>query len=294
LVIGQRLFSAMNRNDVTAAMKAWLEVFGRASGVRLNSSTEVVGNGDDLRRRIREKAADLLVLDMWDYLPLADAGLAEAVAIPSSEGRPMTYAFVLLAGKGQSSLAGLRGKKIVVYRRTQSDAGYAWTTVLLSQSRLGRPEDFFGQIEETAQASSCVLPVFFGKAGACVVDEINWGLLRELNPQLGSALSVDARSPKILEGLVAMPLEPRHPQRDRLITGLLNLSQDPSGQQILILFRSGPLIPPDAAAIAGTRELWRQYVRVIDPPERGWPRDLPGPPPAGRGPAPAGPRGAVP
>lgn len=294
LAIGQRLFAAINRNDVTAAMKAWLEVYARVNRMHLDASIAIARDGDDIRRRIQDKTVDLLVLDMWDYLPLADAGLAEAVATGSSEGRSLTYSFLLLAAKGQSSVAGLRGKKIVISRRTMSDAGYAWTTVLLAEGRLGRPGDFFGPIEETAQASSCVLSLFFGKAGACVVDEINWGILRELNPQLSSTLTVLARSPKILEGLVAMPLEPRHPQRDKLISGLLNLQQDPGGQQILIFFRSGPLIRSDPAAVAATREFWRRYVNTVDPSERGWPRDLPGPLASTPGPVSAGPKGAGP
>jgi hypothetical protein len=294
IAIGQRLFSAMNRNDVTAAMKAWLEVFGRASNAQLDAPIEFARDSDDFRKRIREKTVDLLMLDMWDYLPLADAGLAEAVAYGSSEGRPLAYSYLLLAGKGQTSVAGLRGKKIVISRRTMSDAGYAWTTVLLAEGRLGRPGDFFGPIEETAQASSCVLSLFFGKAGACVVDEINWGILRELNPQLSSAVTVLARSPKLLEGLVAMPLEPRHPHRDRLIAGLMNLYNDPGGRQILLLFASGPLIRPEPVPLAVTREFWRRYVNAVDPSERGWPRDLPWPPASTPGPVPAGPKGAGP
>jgi len=57
--------------------------------------------------------------------------------------------------------------------------------VLLSKQKLGRADSFFGSVKAAATAQSCILPVFFGSADACVVDEINLELAREMNPQLG-------------------------------------------------------------------------------------------------------------
>jgi hypothetical protein len=114
--------------------------------------------------------------------------------------------------KGSSTatgIDGLRGKNVLVSSRTLENAGIAWLDVLLGKDGLGRASTFFGSMKATDKAQGCILPVFFGTVDACVVDEVNLDLAKEMNPQVGQ-LKVLVRSRPMIENVVATPVEP-HP-----------------------------------------------------------------------------------
>ena len=175
---------------------------------------------------------------------------------------PALYSYVLLVNPASraTTLAGLLGKTILVYSRGGGEAsvtGIAWLDVTLAKAKLGRAGSFFASVKMTDKAQTCILPLFFGTADACIVDEVNLDLAKEMNPQLAK-LQVLARSRPMLESVISTPLETQ-PYHKELIDAMLSLHESPRGRQMLMVFKTDRLVRIQPGDLDSARELWRDY-----------------------------------
>jgi hypothetical protein len=264
VLASESLFVSVNEGDAVASMTLWAQQIGKLRGFQFESRMELARSAGQFRQQLKDRAVDLLVLDTPDYLSLADSGLIEAVVAGTNRGQLAAFPYLLLTNDpaGATPLTGLRGRRIAVASRTKSNMGMVWLETELAQNRLGRAATFFASVEASYRASACVLPLFFGKIDACVVDAGNLESLQELNPQLGR-LRVAARSAPLLEGLIAMPVQP-HPYRDELIDSLLNLHRSPAGEQLGVVFRTGPLARAGREQFESVRLLVGRYRRIVE------------------------------
>ena len=267
LVASGRVFTVINRNDAIASMKALVEIIGRERGFLLDSKIDILDDVSEIRKRLESLSVDLLILDVVDYFQLAGSGLLKPILACSLHGENGTYSYLLLVSDsaGGAALADLRGKNISVFSRTGGDVGMAWIDVLLAEQHLGRVKTYFGPVNKATTASACVHPLFFGKNAACVVDEIGFDILKEMNPQLGR-LRVLAKSPPLLESIVAIPVYP-HPYQEELTEALRQLHTTPRGEQILTVFKTERLVSIGAATLETTSDLWTRYHQLANFPD---------------------------
>lgn len=253
----------MNRNDAIAGLRSWFNRAGKERGFVFDSKVDTIDNVAEIKRRLEEGTVDLLVLDFLDYLRLEDTHLVvpELVGVRRAGAEPRVP-FLLLAAQNSavSTITDLRGKKLISYSRSRSDTGLAWTEVELARAKLGRAATFFGSIRPVPKAQECVLPLFFGVVDACVVDEVDFEILKEMNPQLGK-LRVLARSTPVIEGLVALPAQAT-PNRQEVMDILMELDHTVAGRQLLTVFKQVRLKQVSPDDIQATRALWTEYRRV--------------------------------
>lgn len=270
IVFSDELFSVANRNDVVGALKLWTEVVSCLTTLNLNSKVEVISSQSEIRRRVRENSVDIVVLDNADFLELSDAGLIDGVAVGSRDGLPYAVPYLLLVNQRIDSLNQLRGQHGIYHLHTGAAASLAFTATLMAENHLGRSGAFFASFESTTKPANCVLPLFFEKTQACVVDGHDWELLKELNPQLGRKLKILAQSEPILDGIVAFTKVPM-PYREKILASLFQMHKDALGYQVLSALRSGPLLPYRPEFLDSTRAFWKRYERTLTPVElRAW------------------------
>lgn len=262
IVLSDQLFSAANRNDVVGAMKLWVEALSCVTQLNFDSRVEVLSAQAEIRQRVRNETVDVLVLDNADFLELSDAGLIDGVAVGSQGGHPYAMPYLLLVNRQIDSLSQLRGKRAAYHLHTGTAAALAFTATLMAENRLGRTDAFFESFDPTTKAANCILPLFFEKIQACVVDRHDWELLKELNPQLGNKMKILAQSAPVLDGVVAFTKVPS-PYRERILASILQMHKDPLGARILSALRSGPLMPYRPEYLDSTREFWKQYERTL-------------------------------
>ncbi|MGA1995447.1 MAG: PhnD/SsuA/transferrin family substrate-binding protein, partial [Bryobacteraceae bacterium] len=186
----------VNQDDASAALKVWFDLMGREKGFILDSKVDVVDSVREIRERLQSHTVDLLVLDVPGYLELESSRLIVPVlthARGAREGALYSYVLLVNPSSAATTIAGLRGKKILVSSRNGLNTGAVWIDVLLGKEKLGRAASFFASIKVPDKPQACILPLFFGSVDACVVDEVNLSLAKEMNPQLGQ-LRVLARS----------------------------------------------------------------------------------------------------
>jgi len=269
-VMSKQALNHINQDDASAAFKVWFDVVGREKGFILDSKADVVDNVREIRERLQSHTVDILVLDVAEYLELEGSRLIVPVLTHARgvhEGALYSYVLLVNPSLAATTIAGLRGKKILVSARNGSNAGTVWVDVLLGKEKLGRAASFFASINVPDKPQACILPLFFGRADACVLDEVNLNLAKEMNPQLGQ-LRVLARSRPMVESVIAMPTEP-HPYQKELMDAMLSLHEDPHGHQMLMVFKTDRLVRIQPGDLDSARELWRDYDRLPgSPPNR--------------------------
>lgn len=259
----------VNRNDARASLKVWFDIIAQQRGFYPDSSVDIVDSVAEVRERLKSHSVELVTLSISEYLELESGGLLVPVLADVRGGQSgALYSYVLLVrpSAGITTVAGLREKTILVSSRGGSNAGGVWTDVLLGKEKLGRAASFFASFKISNKPQACILPLFFGIVDACVVDEVSLNLAKEMNPQLGQ-LRILARSPPIVEGLLAVPTEP-HPYQKEMIEAMLSLPDDPRGRQVLMVFKTSRLVRIQAGDLEAARELWRDYYRLPGLPAR--------------------------
>jgi phosphonate transport system substrate-binding protein len=260
MVFSTSLFRAANRNDAIAAVRIWASMIGHAHGFQVDSTVEAVDDMAEIRRRVLAGSVGVLALDAVEYFELADLTAVEPVfcAMKGEGSVPPRYLVLVGANSGISSLEGLRGKTTIIHANTGANLGQVWLDAMLYDARLGRPEHFFRSVETVPKASSAILPVFFGKADAAIVDEGSFDVAREMNPQVGAKLRVLSASPPLVEGLFCI-CRKQIAFLEEFLESVRDLHLDTQGKQILMVFGFSRLAPVDKPALEPVRELWRKH-----------------------------------
>jgi phosphonate transport system substrate-binding protein len=208
---------------------------------------------------------NVAIVDTWQFLTMnIHQQLKPFFTIAENGKLGRKYVVLTRRDSGLTNLAVLRGKDILQLEYVRSGVGKVWFDTLLLSEKLGAPETFFSNVEVVTKPTAAVLPVFFGKKPACVVDEGSFDLMKELNPQVGQILQVVAISDTLADVVVCLREE--HWSSDKLkadtITALKELHLNPEGQQICTLFKIDRMIPFEDSQLDTIRNLRATYERL--------------------------------
>jgi phosphonate transport system substrate-binding protein len=256
------LYSSINRNDALAAMKTWVQTIGRNRGFLLDTTVDSFDRLEEADKRIQEDAVDLVSFNAVEFLRTTQAGKLDAEFIAGCQNDRAPNDFVVVARRDchLAALADLRGKSVKFYS-LGADWGRLWMDVALGDAGLGAADGFFGSNSQSDKPSSVVLPVFFGQCDAGVVKRGSFDTMAELNPQLSTQLQILAHSPA-LPDLVVCVNKNYKGFRDDLLQGLADLQDEPSGQQILLLFRTDKLTRFKSGQLDAAREILARHAKA--------------------------------
>lgn len=260
VVASDTMLFGVNQSDVRAALKVWFETVARKRGFQLDCRVDIVDSAAELKSRLQQHTVDVVIPGIAEYLDLESSHLMTPIltlALNPVGGAAYSYVLLVNPSSSVTTLAGLRGKEVLVSSRSGSNTAFAWTEVQLNRERLGRASAFFGSVRSVPKAQSCILPLFFGTVDACVVDEVNLNLAKEMNPQLGR-LKVLLRSHPLVESVIATPLEP-HPYQAELVDAILSLHEDVRHRQLLMVFKTERILRLQAGDLDPVRDLWKEY-----------------------------------
>jgi phosphonate transport system substrate-binding protein len=242
ILYSSSLFRTVSKNDAIAAMRVWVDTVGRQKGYLLDCNVTVAEDLTELKRDVQKGPAGLVLLDPVEYFELEGLGLLEPAfgGTRGKENERLQFLLVANRESGVTTISGLRGKTLAIQSESRAELGRKWIEVLLHEDGLGPADRFFSSVISAVAPSAAVLPVFFGKVGAGVVDRASFEVMKEMNPQLGSRLRVLAVSSPLLSGILCV--DKRHIEyREDLIRILGELDQTTAGQQILMVFKSDKL-----------------------------------------------------
>lgn len=272
-------FVNVNHADAETAFKVLAKTVGRERGYDVSTRTQIFESPAEIEAAATSGAVNLVLADSWNYLFLKLGDHFQPCFVSSVSGQVgMKYVVVTRQGSGLTRLTDLRGKELAELDLAAANAGGAWLRTSLLEGRLGAPEDFFGAVTVVSKPALAVLPVFFGKKPACLVDRSSFDLMGELNPQVVRELQVVAESEPYADKVVCVgdagwgAPNARHD----IVEILRDLHKLPAGEQILRLFKVGPLVPFEEPQLATVRQLRGQFEQLRRPPS---PPDKTGPAP---------------
>jgi ABC-type phosphate/phosphonate transport system substrate-binding protein len=261
-------FLGVNRNDAEGAFRVLCEMVGHKRGYEVTTRTAMYDSAAEIRSAIQGGTVNLAIIDSWKYLGMDLGDRLEALFVTSDQGKVgRKYLLLTQRASGVSSLADLRGKDILELEVANTSVGQAWLDTLLQQQQQEQQTTFFGAVKFVGKPSLAVLPVFFGKQPACLVDHFSYELMCELNPQVGQSLRVVAGSEPYADNVVCLTRGgwPSDKARKDVIDVLAQLHQDPAGQQILTLFKVGPMIPFQESLLETVKTLRASHAQTRNP-----------------------------
>lgn len=256
VIFSASLFPSVNRSDVIAALRMLGSTIGRRRGLILTPSVEVIDKVADIRQRVQAGFSGIVALDTIEWIQLSDVPRLQPALLAGRGDGPTTYLLLVRKDAAITSLADLRGKRLIVNVHTAANLGQVWLNSMLRDARLDSADRHFSSIQLVNKSSSAILPLFFGKADAAIVDEVSFQANRELNPALGTSLRVFSKAPPLAEGIICLSSDVEN--RTLLYEALRDLNLDTEGRQILMAFRLTRLVPLDSSRLEDVRKYWRK------------------------------------
>jgi ABC-type phosphate/phosphonate transport system substrate-binding protein len=244
-----------------AAVAFGLYVQELAKGVGRTATSRPYENSEIVMKDVEEGRVDLLIIGPVDYLRLKNREILKPGISCSRGGKPTSRYLILVQGnKGYTKIADLKGRRITAMKGDPVANLFLSTTLL--RLKFGEPETFFSQVDEKMKPSQAILSVFFGQADACVVNEVPYRTMAEMNPQLDKGLKVLAASSELPEaiGLFRKGMDEEIKQKTMEVTS--HLKAYPRGRQFLALFKVDALMPLRESDLCGIKDLVGEYDRL--------------------------------
>jgi ABC-type phosphate/phosphonate transport system substrate-binding protein len=263
LIVGysSKLFFDVDTNDAEAATKVWTGMLVKKMGSFGSSETVIFPDLSSVEKSLKEKSVDIVVLFSQELVEIRNKVHLEPV-FAADYGRNFYHDQLLIvrADSGLSNLGDLKGKSLVIEIGQKGTLPMLWLETLLLREGVQKAQAYFSTTREAARAAQVILPVFFGKADACVVGRFSFETMVELNPQVGKVLKVIARSPGFLSGVVCMRKDFYDKYKDTLETTLKAFSTEPQGKQIMTLFKINRLVPYKPEYLETVESLLREHL----------------------------------
>lgn len=265
IVFSETGYLGVNRADVQAGFKALAEAVGRQRGYRVITTAKSARTARDIEAILdADESARLVAVNAWVFLDLNLSRLTPMFIGAVEGGIGRTYVLVTRRDSGLDSPADLRGRDLVVFELANAALGRYWIKTLVAEIEPGNPAPFFARTEYVLRPSAAVLPVFFGRKAACVVDRTGFDLMVEMNPQVGRELQVIAESDILVDSVLCLRNDPwpEGTYREDLIEVLRDFHLLPAGAQMLLIFKTDRLFYYREDLLDSARELRAAYQRL--------------------------------
>jgi phosphonate transport system substrate-binding protein len=254
------MFVDVNENDAKAAVKVYAQSIGDQNGIYVNNAPEILDGTNAITQALKLKKADLFVLTAEEFFTLEHLGLEGPLLLAKVNGS-FTEEYVLLSREDGPlhQVEDLKGCSLIVSSDPRASLATLWLEVLCRGHGLGPAGPALAKITSSEKTTQVVLPVFFGKADACIVTRNGWEIMCELNPQLKKQLRVVAVSPSVVPALTCFRHGFTGAFKQQMLTAVDLSATKPAYKQLMTLFKCDGLGHAPLAALDGTRELMSTY-----------------------------------
>jgi len=264
IAFSKSLFTDINVNDATAALRISLQTIARQRHVQIEPEAWVVDTREELAEAIRSKRVDAVEVTSEEYVAL-EKEVRFAPMFTGSSGGSITEEYVVVVSRNGKieSLADLQGRHLNVYAHYRACLAQIWLDNLLAGQGLPPTAQFFSQIAATSKLAQVVLPVFFGQCDACLVTRSGFEIMCEMNPQLSKQLKVIAKSPGVVSAVFCFRADVPDEIKGPYIAGLREMHLTAGGQQALTIFHRDKLEEHSADCMQSALDLVETHGRLF-------------------------------
>ncbi len=258
-------FRNVNLNDATAAYRTFVEESGRRQGKTYRVDVRVFDEVAAFEATLHQGPVQMAVLEAWQYLTTDFRGRMKPYFSIRENGRVgRRYRIYTRRDGGLDTLASLRGQPLLRSELGNANGANVWLESLLLPTAGMGPNSFFGRQQIFAKPTAAVLPVFFRKNPACLVDETAFDLIAELNPQVGQQLQAIASSESLADVIICLSTRDWVSEQELADTiGTLQEAHlSPVGQQMCTLFKIDRMVPFEERQLDTLRHLRTEVDRL--------------------------------
>jgi ABC-type phosphate/phosphonate transport system substrate-binding protein len=257
-----RVFPNVDQRDARVAMELWTRELARGLGFRTQPQTFIFQKPSDLMEAVNRGDMTVVTLPATEYLQIKDKALLTPVIVEASnEGLSRRFVLIVRNDSGIKSLAGLRGKSILIPSSTKYSASHLWLDVLLLNAGLGERNSFFSVVNEST-ASQSIMGVFFKKADAAIVSRAALETSKSLNTQISNRITIIAESKSLIGDVTCIPFSNDDRMKRAIENAALHLHESATGKQMFTLFQVERTVPFKQAYMDGLMELIREKERL--------------------------------
>lgn len=247
--------SAFQGLDPADAKLSLRHIFSMTSFGSYTIDVESFAESDSFRNAVRTNKIDIFPISAIDYLALEDFVRPVTGAVQHGDSPLSRLVLLVRKDSGLNSVDDLSGKKVIFHEGPNYDVAKLWVSKLIRESANANTESFFRDTSKSARNSEVILPVFFGKADACVATKESWQAMADLNPQLGVQLISLAESEAIVGNLIAFHRDFDLDGKDVFVSEMLRFHETESGRQILTVSKAKRMVPFQPEWLDGVREM---------------------------------------
>jgi ABC-type phosphate/phosphonate transport system substrate-binding protein len=136
-----------------------------------------------------------------------------------------------------NSITQLKGKKLVTSKWTTGDLGGLYLETILLENKLPVTKQFFSEILQTETSNRAIVDLLFKKADVALVNENQFNIAAELNPQLRSNLKILSESEPYLIFVTALSKNTPTQEVKAIKNSLLTVHKTAKGRSVLNLLK---------------------------------------------------------
>lgn len=257
------VFAGMNENDARAAIKGWGMALAREHKVPVMPEPVVLAESDTIREALSRRTVDAIGVLLTQYAAVGGGGELAPVFIAAGRGMTSERYVLLVRDDGPfRAINDLKGRRLLVHAAARMCLADIWLDLHLAEQGHGVAKTFFSERVRQSKSSQTVLPVFFGRADACLELRSGFDTMCELNPQLRARIRVLAESPEVVPLIFGIRDNYQPSYREQVVATFEEMHRTPSGQQALAMFRSERLIRCRQADLEPSMDLIRRHARL--------------------------------
>jgi len=266
VVIGfsARVLGKANRNDLTAAMKAWMHTLVTERHLAADAHLEVFNSVDALALALRQERVDVASVSVDDFIVLERMVPLAGMFSVRTNGKPSDQYVVLVRRyRAWKGLAELRGEASVILDKPRTLMAPVWLDTELLRRRLPVAARFFSKVTYAEKPNLAIMPLFFKRAGVVLMTRAGFETACELNPQLGKELAVLMTSQELLSSVGAYRANATSSSVAMYRREALRLGETAAGKLILNLFQTEAIVELKESDLRATRALLAEHAKLL-------------------------------
>jgi ABC-type phosphate/phosphonate transport system substrate-binding protein len=254
-------FENLNRNDATAALKAWANTVLKEHNISEIPEVVLYDRFDELAQDYTQNRLHAISVSVEEYMRLK-LSIPYVYVSATDHGHTARYTVVVRRDSGIHAIQELSGSKIALSQGQRMILARPWFEMLLIDSTNTNPA-VKRDITLVENPSKAILQVFFRQCRAAVVTAEAFELACELNPQLQKELKMLAASPPFVPAVFLFPTNFQGTSRDKLEAAISQLHTTPGGRQVLTVFQSSRMDRVPSSTMDDTKQFLIQYYQKI-------------------------------
>jgi ABC-type phosphate/phosphonate transport system substrate-binding protein len=254
-----KVFTDVDIRDAQVAMDIWAREMNRIIGVETQARATIFTAYPVMVEAILRHEIDMIALPALDFLRFQGKIPCEPAFVSANQlGEKQERLLLARKDGGISRIDHLKGKTLTIPALWKDEISALWFETFLAREGLPDMKNFFGTIKEVNKASQGIMSVFFKQADAALVTRSVFELMTQLNPQIGEALSVVARSNPYLGYISCFHKNVDRNLRQFILERAVKLHDAPNLKQMFTLLQTDRIVHFRPDHLESLAELWKQ------------------------------------